>query len=138
LKQIVLDAGALIALFYENDRYHLEAELGFRQLFQQKTILWTPLPIVFEVYKWLLNHQRYETACSALALMLEVLQPVFLDQSDVLTLQKMIQALPGWSGSLEDASVILSAQRHHCPVWTMNYRDFGTIQGLQFWTSTQQ
>jgi predicted nucleic acid-binding protein len=128
-----LDAGALIALFYEHDRYHAEAELGFRQLFQQKTILWTPLPIVFEVYKWLLNHQRYEVALNALMLMLDVLQPIFLDPADVIELQQMIQALPGWRGSLEDASVILIAKRYRCPVWTMNYRDFGTIQDLQFW-----
>lgn len=138
MKQIVLDAGALIALFHENDRHHTEAELGFRQLFQHRTILWTPLPIVFEVYKWLLNHQRYETAFNALTLMLDVLQPIFLDQSDVIELQKMIQALPNWGGSLEDASVILIAKRHRCPVWTMNYRDFGTIQDLQFWTPEQK
>ena len=137
MKQIVLDAGALIALFHQNDRYHAEADLGFRQLFQQKTVLWTPLPIVFEVYKWLLNHQRYETACDALTLMLDVLQPVFLDRSDVLTLQQMIQTLSGWGGSMEDASVIHTAQRYRCPVWTMNYRDFGTIQGLHFWTPDQ-
>jgi predicted nucleic acid-binding protein len=39
LKQIVLDAGALIALFHTRDRFHQEAESGFRQLFQQNTIL---------------------------------------------------------------------------------------------------
>ena len=138
MKQIVLDAGALIALFYENDRYHAEAELGFRQLFQQKTTLLIPLPILFEVYKWLLNHQRYEIACDALTLMLDVLQPGFLAQSDLLTLQQMIQSLPGWSGSLEDASVIHIAQRCRRPVWTMNYRDSGTIQDLQFWTPEQK
>jgi predicted nucleic acid-binding protein len=133
LKQIVLDAGPLIALFHEKDHHHTDAELGFRQLFQQKAILWTPLPIVFEVYKWLLSHQRYEIACDALTLMLDVLQPVFLDRSDLPKLQHMIQALPDWGGSLEDASVIYIAQQYRCPVWTMNYRDFGTIQGLQFW-----
>lgn len=138
MKQIVLDAGALIALFYDGDRHHRETGLGFRQLFQQKTILWTPVPIVFEVYKWLLNHQRYEIACDALTLMLEVLQPVFLNQSDVLALQHIIQTLPGWGGSLEDACVIHIAQRYRCPVWTMNYRDLGTIQGLQFWTPEQK
>jgi predicted nucleic acid-binding protein len=134
LRQIVLDAGALIALFYADDRFHAEAETGFRQLFQQNTILLTPLPIVFEVYKWLLNHERYEIAQNGLAVMLETLQPIFLDQADMVTLQQMIRAMSGWKGSLEDAAVILIAQRYRCPVWTMNYRDFGTIQGLEFWT----
>jgi predicted nucleic acid-binding protein len=134
LKQIVLDAGALIALFHAGDRFHLEAETGFRQLFRQKTILWTPLPIVFEVYKWLLNHEHYAIAENGLAVMMKTLQSVFLCQADIVILQQMIRAMPGWKGSLEDASVILVAQRYRCPVWTMNYRDFGTIQGLEFWT----
>ncbi|MCY6489745.1 type II toxin-antitoxin system VapC family toxin [Leptolyngbya sp. GGD] len=133
MKQIVLDAGALIALFHERDRHHIEAELGFRQLFQRKTTLLTPVPIIFEVYKWLLNQERYEVAYNALSLMLEVLQPVFLNPSDILSLQQMISSLPNWGGSLEDATVILVAQRFRCPVWTMNYRDFGAIQGLEFW-----
>jgi len=134
LRQIVLDAGALIALFYAGDRHHIEAVTGFRQLLRQKTILWAPLPIVFEVYKWLLNNTRYETACNAFAVMLEIVQPVFLDGADVIALKVLIRSLPGWGGSLEDASVILVTQRDRCPVWTMNYRDFGTIQGLDFWT----
>ncbi|MCY7278124.1 MAG: type II toxin-antitoxin system VapC family toxin [Phormidesmis sp. CAN_BIN44] len=66
--------------------------------------------------------------------MLEIVQPVFLDGTDVIALKVLIRSLPGWGGSLEDASVILIAQRDRCPVWTMNYRDFGTIQGLEFWT----
>ncbi|MCY7278354.1 MAG: type II toxin-antitoxin system VapC family toxin [Phormidesmis sp. CAN_BIN44] len=134
MRQIVLDAGALIALFYAGDRHHTEAVTGFRQLLGQKTILWAPLPIVFEVYKWLLNNTRYETACDAFAAMLDILQSVFLNNADVIALQLLIRSLPGWRGSLEDASVILIAQRDRCPVWTMNYRDFGTIQGLEFWT----
>jgi hypothetical protein len=111
---------------------HLAAQI--EQHLQEKTILWAPLPIVFEVYKWLLNNTRYETACDALAAMLDILQPVFLNNADVIALQLLIRSLPGWRGSLEDASVILIAQRDRCPVWTMNYQDFGTIQGLEFWT----
>ncbi len=129
LKQIVLDAGALIALFHERDRHHAAAKLGFRQLFQQNTTL----PIIFEVYKWLVNQERYDTAYHTLTLMLSALHPVFLSQVDVVDLQRMITTLPGWGGSLEDATVTLIAQRYRCPVWTMNYRDFGTIQRLEFW-----
>jgi len=55
LKQLILDAGPLIALFYAKDSYHQKAVKGFTQLNQQKTQLITPIPIIFEVYKWLLN-----------------------------------------------------------------------------------
>jgi predicted nucleic acid-binding protein len=55
LKQLVIDAGPLIGLFYAKDTDHDQCVTGFRQLNQAKTILLTPIPIVFEVYKWLLQ-----------------------------------------------------------------------------------
>jgi len=51
LKQIVLDAGPLIALFYVKDTYHNQCVSGFRHLIESNTLLLTPLPVVFEVYK---------------------------------------------------------------------------------------
>jgi len=56
-----------------------------------------------------------------------------LNQLDFHELYTMVRALPNWQGTLEDATVILLAQRYHCPVWTLNYRDFGIFKSLEFW-----
>lgn len=55
MKQLVVDAGPIIALFYAKDTYHSQGVAGFTQLSKAKTVLLTPMPIVFEVYKWLLQ-----------------------------------------------------------------------------------
>lgn len=62
MKQIVLDAGPLIALFYSKDTYHEQCVVGFSQLVEKNTLLLTPLPIVFEVYKWLLQRTQPKVA----------------------------------------------------------------------------
>jgi hypothetical protein len=46
----------------------------------------------------------------------------------------MVTQLPQWQGSLEDATVVFMALRYHSPVWTYNFRDFGTFKNLDFWT----
>ena len=48
MKQVVLDAGPLIGLFYAKDTYHEQCVKGFQQLAKQKTILLTPIPIIFD------------------------------------------------------------------------------------------
>ena len=46
----------------------------------------------------------------------------------------LLARLPGWEGTLEDASVALLALRLKAPVWTLNYRDLGAFPALRFWT----
>jgi predicted nucleic acid-binding protein len=46
----------------------------------------------------------------------------------------LLAQLPGWEGTLEDASVALLALRLKAPVWTLNYRDLGAFPALRFWT----
>jgi predicted nucleic acid-binding protein len=133
LKQLVLDAGPLIALFSVKDVDHQICKAGFEQLSPSQTILLTPIPIVFEVYKWLLHRTTPVVAQDTLNVMRESLHTVSLSQLDFHELNVMVQALPRWQGSLEDATVILLAQRYRCPVWTLNYRDFGIFKSLEFW-----
>jgi len=74
LKQLVLDAGPLIALFSTKDTDHRICKAGFEQLSQSQTILLTPLPIVFEVYKWLLHRTTPAVAQNTLDVMQKSLQ----------------------------------------------------------------
>jgi len=83
LKKIVLDAGPLIGLFYAKDTYHLDCVRGFEQLAQQKTILLTPIPILFEVYKWLLQRTQPAVAHEALEVMQESLHLLPLEPHGV-------------------------------------------------------
>lgn len=133
MKQIVLDAGPLIALFYAKDTFHEQCVDGFRQLIQNKTILVTPLPIVFEVYKWLLQRTRPEVAQKTLLTMNDSLHILTMDAEAFSQLQTVVAQLPQWQGSLEDATVMLTALQYHCPIWTYNFRDFSIFSALEFW-----
>jgi predicted nucleic acid-binding protein len=134
LRKIALDAGPLIGLFYRKDIYHRECVRGFEQLAQQQTILLTPLPILFEVYKWLLQRTQPTVAHNALAVMQDSLHLLPLEQSDFEQIQDIVTELPQWQGSLEDATVVFTALRYRSPVWTYNFRDFSIFQALEFWT----
>lgn len=133
MKQIVLDAGPLIGLFYAKDTYHADCINGFQQLAQQKTILLTPIPIIFEVYKWLLQRTRPEIAQNTLKVIQVSLHSLPLEQTDFDELQGMVAQLPQWQGSLEDATVVLTALQYCCPIWTYNFRDFSIFPALAFW-----
>lgn len=137
MQQLVIDAGPLIALFYGKDTHHAECIVGFEQLSREKVILLSPIPIVFEVYKWLLQRVGSKVAQSTLDVMEESLHLVALSKVDFQELRAMIRILPSWHGSLEDTTVIFTAHRYHCPVWTLNFRDFGMFKALEFWNPYQ-
>jgi len=59
---LVIDSGPLIATLFEKDRYHLQAVKGFQQLQQEEQTLILPLPIIFEVHRWLLQQQSSQLA----------------------------------------------------------------------------
>lgn len=70
-----------------------------------------------------------------LKVMQESVHPIALEQNDFERIQAMVTQLPQWQGSLEDATVVFIALRYHSPVWTYNFRDFGSFTNLEFWTA---
>lgn len=132
--RLVLDTGPLVALFDATDGYHSRAEAGFLELQRLRTLLVAPVPIVFEVYKWLLQQRGVGVARAALGEMREGLAFEFLDDASLAGGERVLASMPGWRGTLEDALVASTALEMGIPVWTMNYRDFGTVSKLTFWT----
>lgn len=132
-RQLVLDAGPLIALLHTQDPDHREAVRGFTTCADRRTQLVTPLPVVFEVYKWLLYQGGYRVAQEGLDEIrkaVTVVSPVVGDLDAVSSVTRMLQ---GWRGTLEEATVVLTALRLRSPVWTLNYRDFSAFPRLAFW-----
>ncbi len=112
MRELVIDAGPLIALFYRNDPQHQECDLGFQQLGQRNIRLFTPIPIVFEVYKWLLQRGNVTIAQATLDSMVKGFSLVPVNQEELLGLQTFIRQIPDWRSSLEDATVIATAFRY--------------------------
>jgi predicted nucleic acid-binding protein len=133
--KLVLDAGPLIALFHAADPDHKAAVRGFGLLAGGPCRLIIPLPVVFEVYKWLLFEGGPAVARRALERMAEALEMVPLGLEDLEALRVLLARRPDWKGTLEDASVLLLALRQDAPVWTLNYRDLGVFGELSFWTA---
>ncbi len=133
MSQLVLDASPLIALFYNKDVHHTTCISGFRQLNQENITVLIPIPILFEVYKWLLKRVGAEPAQKTLDVIRESMQTIALSQFEFQELHEMIRVLPGWKGSLEDATAILVAQRYQCPIWTLNHQNFEQFAELEFW-----
>ncbi|MEL6488619.1 MAG: type II toxin-antitoxin system VapC family toxin [Cyanobacteria bacterium J06634_6] len=133
MRQIILDAGPLIGFFSDQDTYHEQCVTGFQQLAQAKVSRLVPLPIVFEVYKWVLQRSYPQAAWKALQVMEQNCQILEVNSQDFKELKAIITKLPKWTGSLEDGTVMLTAVQHSCPIWTYNFRDFSSFQALEFW-----
>jgi predicted nucleic acid-binding protein len=133
VNRLVVDAGAFIGLFYSKDTHHSQCVQGFSQLAKQNVTLLVPIPIVFEVYKWLLQKTNVLVARRSLQIMHESIHTVPVNQSDFEELQAMLERLSDWQGTLEDASVVSTAILYKCAVWTFNYRDFVAFSEIEFW-----
>lgn len=133
LARVVLDAGPLIALLHRRDPDHAVSVVGFRQLVEARTRLIAPLPIVFEVFKWLLYEGSAEAARMGLQRMRRSLEIVYPGASELDELTTVLAAMPAWQGTLEDALVAVTGLRLDCAVWTMNFRDLSAFRRLQFW-----
>ncbi|WP_416674631.1 type II toxin-antitoxin system VapC family toxin [Egbenema bharatensis] len=96
-------------------------------------MLLTPVPIIYEVYKWLLHNTTPIAAQRALKGMEESLIALPIDAAEFQSLCQKIQSLPAWQGTLEDLTVVTIALQHQCPVWTLNYRDLASFDTLNFW-----
>lgn len=131
---LVVDTGPLIGLFYQADDYHAVSARGFQELLAQRTRVITLLPIVFEVYKWLLYNANGVQARTGLSRMQQSLE--IIDASTIASLadlDSLVTRLSNWNGSLEDALVMLTASRFDCAVWTFNYRDFAAFKDISLW-----
>jgi predicted nucleic acid-binding protein len=133
-RALVLDAGPLIALVHATDDAHIGSVAGFRQLVSSKTRLIVPLPIVFEVYKWVLDNGGARAARTALSTLVESTEISYALRAEFHDVQELVTALADWQGTLKDALVALTALRLRAPVWTLNFRDLSAFPRLSFWT----
>jgi predicted nucleic acid-binding protein len=133
LRSIYADAGPFIALFNRDDRDHDEALRGFRQLHEGRVRVIAPLPVVFEVYKWLRHKVSANAARSALVEMGRSTQIVYPDANDLARAAGTVELMPSWNGSLEDALLARTVLAMRIPLWTLNYRDFAAFRDLPFW-----
>ena len=128
--RLILDAGPLIALFQQEDADHQVALDGFGKLREAAAKPFLPVPVAYEVFKWLLYRSGPDLAREALERMLNSLVTL---EGDFAAACALVRALPGWGGSLEDATVAVLAQELGVPVWTLNYRDFSAFKLLELW-----
>src|SRR4051794_13409632 len=115
--QLALDAGPLIGLLNRRDRYREESLRGFQRLDRRRTRFLVALPILFEVFKWLLFHTDLGTARTGLSMMLERVDVTYPDADSLGEVVALVHARPRWPGSLEDAAVAQLALRRDVPVW---------------------
>ena len=131
---VVLDAGPLIALVHTADLDHAISVAGFRQLAASGARLIMPLPIVFEVYKWVLYNGGRRAAVRALSTLVGATEILYPTPEEFGGVRELVAALSDWQGTLEDPLVALTALQLRVPVWTLNYRDMSAFPRLSFWT----
>ena len=132
--RVVLDAGPLIGAFNARDRFHEESGRGLRLLVDRHARILVPIPVVFEVFKWLAYKVGAASARLALGRMRQNFEIVEVNRVMLAALAEMVDAIPRWPGSLEDAALAFVGGRMDAPVWTFNYRDLRAFPNLQFWT----
>jgi predicted nucleic acid-binding protein len=134
MRRLVLDAGPLIALLSKNDRYHTEVTAGFARIPREFGEMLTPLPIVFEVYKFVSREQSIAVAKKALASISASTVIVPVEPDTLETIFALVDRVDDWRGSLEDASLIVIAEKYNAEIWTLDYRDIGRFPHLSLWT----
>jgi predicted nucleic acid-binding protein len=134
LKRLVCDTGVLLAFFNDQDEYHAKAVSGFQQLDRMNTRLIVPSCVVLEVAKRLLFDVNASAMQKATAAMLESLEILDTTPETLMTALEYLKTMKIWTATLEDVIVINTALVLNAPVWTLNYRDFGAIKNLEFWT----
>ena len=130
----MLDTGVLISLFNKQDRDHVTTLAGFTTLNAMNTRLIAPAAVVLETAKRLLFDVNAEVMQAGTEAMLETLDVLDTTPHTIRDALELIQGMRGWGATLEDAMVIHAALVLDAPVWTVNYRDFGSIKKLKFWT----
>ena len=133
MKRLVLDSGPLIGLLSKKDQYHQEAKRGFKQIPVTFGEVLTPLPILFEVYKFVSRYQSVNAARALLSIIQTETVIIPLSNPDFTTISDLVLTTPNWQGSLEDAAVIFTVQQYQAQIWTIDYQDFGFFNNLEFW-----
>lgn len=134
MKRLLLDAGPVIALFSRKDEYHELAKEGFARLPRDFGEVLIPLPIVFEVYKFVAFNQSFAMAQKMLTTLQAETVIEILSQNDFLEIFDLATQHTDWTVTLEDASVLVVAQRTQSLVWTIDYQDLGFFKNINFWT----
>ena len=93
-----------------------------------------PIPVVFEVLKWLAYNVGAAQARLALGRMRANFEIIEITDGILTELAALVDSMPRWPGSLEDAVLAYVGGRMHAPVWTFNYRDLRAFPNLEFWT----
>ena len=134
MRRLVLDSGPLIALLSIKDDHHSSSQAGFAQLPKEFGEVLTPLPVLYEVYKFVARNSSPAAAQKALAVIVEdtVIVPVTLEAFE--NIYSLVCQMPNWQGSLEDASVVVIAIEYEAPVWTLDYRDLSWFKQIELWT----
>jgi predicted nucleic acid-binding protein len=132
--QLVVDAGPLIAILDNREEEHAQATRGLAQLVAARTRVIVPLPIVFEVFKWLSNETRREVARAWLGQIHDGAVIRYPQRSELDRVTAILYMMPFWRGSMEDALLAVTCERERLPLWTFNYRDLAAFKHLQFWT----
>ena len=134
MKRLVLDAGPLIGLVSKKDNYHSGAKQGFSQIPINFGEVLTPLPILFEVYKFVSRHESAKAAQTLLSIIKYDTVIIPISETDFAIISDLVLQITNWQGTLEDASVIVIAQQYQAQVWTLDYKDLGYFSNVQFWT----
>ncbi len=134
MRRLVLDAGPLIALFSANDDYHEASLAGFAQLPSVFGEVLTPLPILFEIYKFVAREESPNAAQKVIEVICDDTLIVPLGMEAFQNIYNMVHQMPEWKGSLEDATVVVIAQQYNASVWTLDYRDLSWFKNLHLWT----
>ena len=113
---VVLDTGPLVGLFAHEDTYREESTRGFQELLELHIRVFVPLPVVFETHKWLLYNVGRTEAREALDRMQQSLEIVDIAADTLDDLVNVSQGISSWNGSLEDASVVLTAKGSLVPL----------------------
>ncbi len=134
MRRLVLDAGPLIALFSVKDDHHQKCKAGLAKLPEEFGEVLTPLPILFEVYKFVAREQSPTVAQKALAVIVDDTVVVPLEMEAFRNVYSLVEMMPNWQGSLEDASVVVTAQQYSACVWTLDYRDLSWFKNIELWS----
>jgi predicted nucleic acid-binding protein len=133
MERLVLDAGPLIALVSQQDKYHEQAKAGFQRIPMDFGEVITPLPILFEVYKFVSRHESVQAARLLLTLLQEETVIQTIDQADFMEIFEWVTQSVHWQGTLEDASVLVVARQCKGQIWTIDYKDLAYFESVEFW-----
>lgn len=133
IRRILVDAGPFIALFNRDDRDHVLAAYGFEELSSRRVRVLLPLPIAFEVCKWLRYKVSGDAAIMAIDRIRRGTEIIYPSADDFSRAIQVARQMPSWRGSLEDALLANLATAHRTPLWTLNYREFAAFGALHLW-----